>query len=37
MVQDMIAMAINEGLDKIAAEKEAINEKITGQRDGFGF
>lgn len=37
MVQDMIAMAINEGLDKIAAEKEAINEKITGQRGGFGF
>ena len=37
MIQDMIAMAINEGLDRIAAEKEAINEKITGQRGGFGF
>ena len=37
MVEDMIAMAINEGLQQISAEKEAINERITGQRGGFGF
>ena len=37
MVEELIAMAINEGLDQIAAEREAINEKITGQRGGFGF
>ena len=37
MVEDMIAMAINEGLEKIAEEKEAINEKITGNKGGFGF
>ena len=37
MVEDLIAMAINEGLETIAAEKEAINERITGQRGGFGF
>ena len=37
MVEDLIAMAINEGLENIAAEKEAINERITGQKGGFGF
>lgn len=37
MVEDMIAMAINEGLEKIEEEKEAINEKITGNKGGFGF
>ena len=37
MVEDMIAMAINEGLAEIAAEKEAIQERITGQKGGFGF
>ena len=37
MVEELITMAINEGLEQIAAEREAINEKITGQRGGFGF
>ena len=37
MVEEMIAMAINEGLEQIQAEREAINERITGQRGGFGF
>ena len=37
MIEDMIAMAVNEGLDTIAAEKEAINERVTGQKGGFGF
>ena len=37
MVEDMIALAINEALEKINAESEAINERITGQPGGFGF
>ena len=37
MVEEMIALAINEALDQIDAEAEAINERITGQRGGFGF
>ena len=37
MVEDLIAMAINEGLEQIQAEREAINERITGQKGGFGF
>lgn len=37
MVEELVAMAINEGLDQIEAERQAINEKITGQRGGFGF
>ena len=37
MVEDMIALAINEALEKIEAESEAINERITGQPGGFGF
>ena len=37
MVEEMIAMAINEGLEQIKAEREAINERITSQRGGFGF
>lgn len=37
MIQDMIAMAINEAMAKIDEESEAINERITGQRGGFGF
>ena len=37
MVEEMIAMAINEGLEQIKSEREAINERITGQRGGFGF
>ena len=37
MVEELIALAINEGLEQIKAKKEAINERITGQRGGFGF
>ena len=37
MVEDMIALAINEALAQIEAENEAINERITGQSGGFGF
>ena len=37
MVEEMIAIAINEALEKIDEEAEAINERITGQPGGFGF
>lgn len=37
MVQDMIALAINEAIEKIEEEAEEINERITGQPGGFGF
>ena len=37
MIEDMIALAINEALQKIDEENEAINERITGQSGGFGF
>ena len=37
MIQDMIALAINEAIGQIEEEAEAINERITGQPGGFGF
>ena len=37
MIQDMIALAINEAIKQIEEEAEAINERITGQPGGFGF
>lgn len=37
MVEELIALAINEGLEQIQVEREAINERITGQKGGFGF
>ena len=37
MVEELIAMAINEGLEQIKAEREEISERITGQKGGFGF
>lgn len=37
MLEDMIALAINEAIQKIEEESEAINERITGQTGGFGF
>ena len=37
MIQDMIALAINEAIAQIDEEAEAINERITGQPGGFGF
>lgn len=35
MIEDMIALAINELVAKITAEEEAINEKITGRAGGL--
>ena len=37
MIQDMIALAVNEAMAQIDEESEAINERITGQPGGFGF
>ena len=37
MIEEMIALAINEAFEKIDEESEAINERITGQPGGFGF
>ena len=37
MVEELIALAINEGLEQIQAERAGINERITGQKGGFGF
>ena len=37
MIEDMIALAINEAIAQIEQENEAINERITGQSGGFGF
>lgn len=35
MVEEMIAMAINEAVEKIEKESEAINESITGRSGGM--
>ena len=35
MVEEMIAMAINEAVDQIQKESEAINEQITGRSGGM--
>ena len=37
MIEEMIALTINEAFEKIDEESEAINERITGQPGGFGF
>ena len=37
MIEDMIALAINEALEQIDAANEEINERITGQPGGLGF
>jgi nucleoid-associated protein EbfC len=37
MIQDTIAMAINEALSQIKAESDAIDEKITGQKGALPF
>ncbi len=37
MVEELVALAINEGLKQIKDEREAITERITGQKGGFGF
>ena len=35
MLEETIALAINEAIEQISAEKEAIEEKITGQSGGL--
>lgn len=37
MIQDMLALAINELIEKIEEEKCDINERITGRRSGLGL
>ena len=37
LIQDMIALAINELFEQINAAEEEINERITGSARGFGF
>lgn len=37
MVEETIALAINEALEKIEAKREEIEEKITGQKGGLPF
>lgn len=35
MVEEMIAMAVNEAIDQIEKESEEINERITGRSGGL--
>ena len=35
MIEDMIALAVNELVDKITAAEEEINERITGRSGGL--
>lgn len=37
MVEEMIALAVNEAMAQIKEETETINERITGQAGGLGF
>ena len=37
MVEEMIALAINEAQEQIDAASEEINERITGRAGGMGF
>ena len=37
MIEEMLISAINELIEQITAEEEAINERITGKSGGFGF
>lgn len=37
MLQDMIAMALNEAFEKVDAAEEEINKRITGSASGMGF
>ena len=36
MIQDLIVLGIKELSEKVEAEKEKINERITGSRGGLG-
>lgn len=35
MIEEMIALAINEAIEKISAEETAVNEQITGRAGGL--
>lgn len=37
MVEETLAMAINEAYDKVQAEADAIEERVTGQKGVLGF
>ena len=37
MIEDLIVSGLNELFEKIDEEKDAIEEKITGRKGGFGF
>jgi DNA-binding YbaB/EbfC family protein len=37
MVEETLAMAINEAYDKVQAEADAIEGRVTGQRGVLGF
>ena len=37
MVEEMIALALNELYEQIDAEEEAIEDKLAGNSRGFGF
>ena len=37
MVEETLTMAINEAYDKVQAESDAIEERVTGQRGVLGF
>ena len=37
MIEDMIALAINQAFSEIDEANEEINERITGQKGGLGF
>ncbi|MFA6619589.1 MAG: YbaB/EbfC family nucleoid-associated protein [Bacilli bacterium] len=37
MIEDTITMAVNEALDEIKKESEAIDERITGQKGALPF
>ena len=37
MIEDLIVSGLNELFEKIDEEKNAIEERITGRKGGFGF
>ena len=37
MIEDLIVSGLNELFEKIDEEKDAIEERITGRKSGFGF
>ena len=37
MIEDLIVSGLNELFEKIDDEKDAIEERITGRKGGFGF